>query len=396
MSQPTLTESRVLSFCFFAAFFTSRLLGAISYAIDVKSNKILLPTRFQLFYCGILHITYVLILPWALMSSYVRESAFGEQPFYILLNVAITVLRLPALFLTLLATWWGRRRLLDIITRFETLRIRYFHLLSAVKRREILKHNDILIYLKIFSSSSLIFSFFVRIFIFVKKPSREFIIFTVYFGLLEFLIIFKMNFFYCGMCYANCAVRYIREVLWQERDNITVYKIQEMIQIYMEVKRLVVEIRKKFQWEILSISLASMVALIALVFSFIISWQKSKHDEIIGLWHMFGLVFCLNAVLINILDYLLIAFVCCNTIKCSRRIRDVLLVINVQKELYQQKDIQKELNFLALQFSVNLPYVNICGLFNLTSSVTFAILRGTLTYLILLVQFDYKNWINVK
>ncbi|XP_065367193.1 putative gustatory receptor 58c [Calliphora vicina] len=393
MSQTlTLTQSRGLKYFFFAAIFVSRLVGVINYSYDLKRKKFVLPSKSQHFYCAALHIIYVLILPWALMSSYVREAAFEQKPFYILLNVAITVLRLPALFLTLLGTWLARKNMLNVIYRFEALRLHYFQLLSEAKRRDILQHNDILIYLKLFSSASLIFTFFMRIFIFIEKPSKEFVFYTVYFGILETLSIFKMNFFYCCMCYANCVIRYVRDELFEERHKIQVLRVQELLRIYREVRSLVKEIRNIFQWEILSITLAAMVALIALLFSFIIRWQNFENDEDGEILCTLVLLFGLNAAFVNILDILLIAFVCCNTIKCTRRIRDVLLMINIEMELPHQEELQKELNLLALQFSTNLPYVNVCGLFNLTSAMTFRILKGTLTYLILLVQFDYKNW----
>lgn len=343
MSQTlTLTQSRGLKYFFFAATFVSRLVGAINYSYDFRRKKFVLPSKSQHFYCAAVHIIYVLVLPTTLMSSYFKEAAFEQKPFYILLNVAITALRLPALILTLLGTWLARKNMLNVIYRFEALRLSFFHLLSEAKRRDILQHNDILIYLKLFSSASLIVTFFMRIFIFIENPSREFLFYTVYFGILETLSIFKMNFFYCCMCYANCVIRYVRDELFEERHKIRVLRVQELLQVYMEVRSLVKEIRNIFQWEILSITLAAMVALIALLFSFIIRWQNFENDGIDEIWCTLVLMFGLNAAFVNILDILLIAFVCCNTIKCTRRIRDVLLMINIQEELPHQEQLQKE------------------------------------------------------
>lgn len=343
MSQTSLTHSRSLGYFFIASILVSRIMGAINYSYNLTSKKFVLQNKYQHFYCAILHIFYISILPWALLSNYVKEGAFEQKPFYILLNATITILRLPALFLTLLGTWLGRRNMFEVIYRFEALRLKYFHLLNAAKREEILKHNDIMLLLKLFSSISLICSFYVRLLIFTEKPSKEFIFFTIYFGILEALTIIKMNFFYCGMCYANCVIRYIREELWQQRHHITVTRVRELLQMYMEVKSLVNEIHKIFQWELLSISLASMVALIALLFTFILRWHYTKAEEQ-DIWHMFTFIFGLNAAFVNIFDFLLIAFVCCNTIKCTRRIRDVLLGINVQKDLENPLELDKEVN----------------------------------------------------
>ncbi|KNC33389.1 hypothetical protein FF38_09876 [Lucilia cuprina] len=338
----SLTQSRVLKYFFFHCTLISRLVGALNFSYDFKSHKFVQQSKIQHYYCACLHIIYVLILPWALASSYFKEASFEQKPFYILLNVAITVLRLTALFLTLLGTWLGRKNFIKVIQRFELLRLRYFHLLSETKRREILKHNDILISLKIITSISLISTFYMRILIFAKNPSREFIAYSVYFGILEALSIFKMNFFYCCMCYANCVVRYVRDILLEECSKITAHKVGELLKIYMEVSRLVKEIRRVYQWEILSITLASMVALIGLLFNFIINWQNLEQHQL-GVWYILLLIFGLNAAFVNMLDILLIAFVCCNTIKCTRRIRDVLLLINVQTQSQNQDELQKEL-----------------------------------------------------
>ena len=344
MKRTSLALNRFVVYAFYWAVFMTRLLGAMSLSFDYKRQRFILQTKFQHLYCAVVHTLYLIILPLAVCSDYMQEAAYGQQKFFILLNVLITVLRLPALILTLAGTWLGRKNMFILINRFEALRLRYFHTLNEKQRNKILKRNDMLVILKMITSLSLMFTFYVRTLMVVEKPSLRFLLFTIYFGILEALCLFKMNFFFIGMCYANCILRYVRlELCEYERGVIKFPRIEDLIGIYLQTSGLVKRLTHIFQWEILSILFAGMVAMVSLFFNYIVWCQKNDLQQL-SVYTCGFLFLGFLASLVNLNDVVLIAYICCNTIKCAKRIRDVLLVLHIQPQYQGDEVLQKEVS----------------------------------------------------
>uniref|UniRef100_A0A1I8Q4R7 Gustatory receptor n=1 Tax=Stomoxys calcitrans TaxID=35570 RepID=A0A1I8Q4R7_STOCA len=338
-------------------------------------------------YCVVVHVAYCGLLPFAATSHHIEQVAFMQRRFYVMVNHAVTVLRLPSIILTLWGIWINSGRLFKVINGFERLRLDNFHTLSEAKRHEILKRNDLLIWLKLATAMSLMVMFYVRIFLFVRNPSFPLILLAVYFGFLESLTIFNMNFFFCGICYVNCALRYVKaEIMESTPSNSIPWKTHHLSKILERICHLTRELIGIFQWQLLAIMLADMVALVSLFFNIIIWWYTSVEPLKLPL-----LLVTLQASFINIGEIFLTAFVCSDTKKCWKSIRQLLFESAARRAISNDNMEQKDLELFSLKMCVYQDNTNICGFFDLDMRTAFNFLQATAINLILLVQFDLKT-----
>lgn len=319
-----LTLNSFLKHCFYVALFVTQAVGLLLFPFNYKTKKFSRNNRRSKIYCGILHVCYCGLLPFAITSNFSNQSAYSQSSFYVALNHFITALRLPALLVTLWGVWWHSERFINLIQDFEKLRLENFHTLSEARRNAILERNDRLIWLKLVTAVSLMIMFYVRIFMFVRRPSWPFILLSLYYGWLECLTVYNVNFFFCGICYANCSLRFVKAKIMDCDGFYDPEIVHHLSGMFGEIFNLTKELIAIFQWQLLTIMLAAMVALIALFFNLAIWWYTSTESFKFPL-----MLFALQAAFINIGEILVTAFVCCDTKNCSRDIQEMLMDISM-------------------------------------------------------------------
>ncbi|XP_013101485.2 gustatory and pheromone receptor 39a-like [Stomoxys calcitrans] len=383
----SLTLDPKLKGIFYVAVFVTHLLGLLNFYFDYKSKKFVQKGYLMKIYCVVVHVAYCSLLPFAATSHHIDQMAFMQRRFYVVLNRVVTILRFPSILLTLWGIWRYNGRLFKVISGLERLRLDNFHTLSEAKRHEILKRNDLLIWLKLATALSLMAMLYVRIFLFADNPTFPLILLAVYFGFLESLTIFNINFFFCGICYVNCALRYVQAEIMESSTNNTIpRKIHHLSKVIEEICHLTRELIGIFQWQLLAIMLADMVALVSLFFNIIIWWYTSVEPFKLPL-----LLLTLQASFINIGEIFLTAFICSDAKKCWKSIRQLLFESATRNGASRDNVEEKDLELFSLKMCVYQDNTNICGFFDLDMRTAFNFLQATAINLILLVQFDLKT-----
>ncbi|XP_075165378.1 gustatory receptor 58c [Haematobia irritans] len=390
MSQTApLTLNPVLKHMFYVALLVTQLFGLLNLTFDYKNKTFSPKGSLVKIYCGSLHCIYCVLLPFAFASPYSEQMAFMQRRFYVRLNHVVMLLKLPSLLFTLMGIWKHSGRLYQVIRRFENIRAKYFHRLSESKRNEILKKNDRLLWLKIISAISLLVMFYVRTSMFLRNPSWQYIGLSIYFGCLECLTIYNMNFFFCGMCYVNCAMHYVLGKLLENEIHEISIDTKDLSKLFREICYLSRELMDIFQWQLLTIMLADMVALISLFFNIITWWYTSEEGNVLKIPI---LLLILQTSLINIAEIFIIAYVCYDTKLCWRVIRENLFEIGEKSLTANDKLEERSLELFSLEMCVYPNTTNICGFFELDMRTAFNFLQATAINLIILVQFDLKTW----
>ncbi|XP_019892924.2 uncharacterized protein LOC109612901 [Musca domestica] len=230
--------------------------------------------------------------------------------------------------------------------------------------------------------------FYFRIFMFAKEPSLSFILLSIYFGCLECLTIYTINFFFCGICYANCALHYVKEILDElEGDSIS-FRIHRLSQVFGDICKTTKNLFIIFQWQILSIMLAAMIALIALFFNLIILWFTSPR-----IFQIPVIVLTLQAAFINMGEIFVTAYVLNDMKECLKDIQRVLMELTWKCDFFNNKELDNVMDMFSLHLCVRAPQANLCGFFDFDMRIAIKFLQAMLIHLILLVQFHFRHMV---